>query len=118
MAKYYGKIGYAVSMEYPEDSGIWVDRVIERHHKGDVLQNYKKWQNASQVNDNFSITNQISIVADSFATANIAKMKYLILEGTAWKIVNAEIQRPRIVITLGGVYNGEQARASCRTEEG
>jgi hypothetical protein len=26
--------------------------------------------------------------------------------GTKWKVTEAEVQRPRIILTLGGVWNG------------
>ena len=65
------------------------------------------FQNQSQsTNDNLNINRQISIVADQFAYDNIGFIRYAEFMGSKWKVTSAEPQQPRIVLTLGGVYNG------------
>jgi hypothetical protein len=53
-----------------------------------------------------AINNQISIVADPFANQNFHSMKYVEFMGTRWKITNVDVQYPRLILTMGGVYNG------------
>jgi Zn/Cd-binding protein ZinT len=106
MAKFYGKIGF-VSTGSNED-GVWKDSSVEeRTYSGDVIRNSIQWQSGDQVNDDLKINNTISIVADSFANKNLQTMKYIVWMGASWKITNIEVQRPRLILTIGGVYNGD-----------
>lgn len=107
MAKFYGAIGYAVEVE--KTPGVWVDDIVERMYYGDVGRNTRSLRTTDQVNDNINIANEISIVADPFANANFHLMKYVEFMGAKWKIEKVEVKFPRLILTVGGVYNGEQA---------
>lgn len=104
MAKFCGKIGYVITED--TGGGVWVERIVEREHKGDSLRIISRWQPKDQVNDDLTINNQISILADQFAYENFQSMKYVEFMGAKWKITSAEVQRPRIILSVGGVYNG------------
>lgn len=104
MAKFCGSLGIVKPTETA--SGVWTDKSEERPYRGDVLSNYVKWQDAQRVNDDLYISARISIVADLFAYNNLAYIKYVKWYGAAWKVLNVEPQRPRLILTLGGVYNG------------
>ena len=104
MAKFYGVIGYAIQGE--TSPGVWEDEVIERKYRGDVLQNQNRWQTTEQVNDDFSIDNKLSIISDPFAYEHMQHIKYVYWMGAYWKVKKVEILRPRLIITIGGVYNG------------
>ena len=104
MAKFYGNVGYVKSVE--TDPGIWSEQPIEHPHFGDVIRNTSRYQPSGGVNDDININNSISIIADPFASENFQHMRYVVFMGTKWKITNAEVQYPRIILTLGGVYNG------------
>lgn len=106
MAKYYGVIGFTTSIETVP--GIWEDQIIEKTYRGDILQNNRKWQtqqDGAKINDNLQIDNLISILADAYAYQNIPHIKYITWLGNKWKILKAEINRPRIIFTIGEVYN-------------
>lgn len=104
MAKWYGKIGYAETVE--TDPGIWEEEITERPYYGDSYRNTRLLQNSGNVNDNINIANQISIVADPYANQNFHAMRYIEFMGTKWKITNVEVQYPRLILTIGGVFNG------------
>ena len=107
MAKYYGVIGF-VKTEEKDVPSVYEETVIRRYYRGDVLQNQKRWEPSyEQVNDNLNINNRISIVADSFAMQSLYAMKFVEFMGVAWKITNVEVAAPRIILTIGGVYNGD-----------
>lgn len=106
MAKWYGVIGYAVTVE--TDPGVWEDTITERSYYGDTIRNTRMLQNSGEVNDNVNISNQISIVADPYANQNIYAMRYIEFMGTKWKITNVDVQYPRLILTIGGVWNGGQ----------
>ena len=105
MAKFYGEIGYAETSE--TSPGIWVNGVTERKYSGDIVRNSKRWQSGESLNDNLTLNNEISIIGDPFAISNVSNMIYVKWMGTSWKILNVDIQRPRIRLTIGGVYNGD-----------
>ena len=105
MAKYFGKIGYIVTEE--TSPGIWKPKTTEREYCGDVLRNTSKWTTASDsTNDDLNFNNQISIVADPFAYQNFSSMKYIHYMGVKWKIKSVEPKYPRLILSIGGVYNG------------
>lgn len=106
MAKFYGSIGYAVTEE--TTPGVWEEKITERMYYGDLIRNTKKLQSTDGVNDNINIANEISILADPFAYDNFYSMKYVSFMGAKWKITSVEVQYPRLILTIGGVYNGEQ----------
>lgn len=107
MAKWYGKIGFAETVEAVP--GVWKEDIIPRKYYGDVIRNSRRLQSTNQINDNVTISNRISIIADPYAKNNFHSMRYAEFMGTKWTIDDIEIEYPRLILTLGGVYNGEQA---------
>lgn len=103
MAKFYGNIGYMQTVE--EEPGIWVEDIVEREYYGDYMRNSSSFQQSGQVNDNISMSNSISIVADPYAHENFQHMRYVVINDQKWKITNIEVQYPRLILTVGGVYN-------------
>lgn len=106
MAKFSGKIGFVMTYEKPDDPGIHVTDTVERQYYGDVNRSSRRWTPSSeQINDNLNISNQLSIVADAFLYDNFSCMKYVVYMGARWKITDVELTRPRITMTIGGLYN-------------
>lgn len=103
MAKFFGNVGYAVSSETVP--GVWKESIVLHKHYGDILQNHMRPQSDNKVNDNITMSNQISIVADPFAISNFHNIKYVEYMGTNWKVTSVDVQYPRLLLTLGSVYN-------------
>lgn len=103
MAKFYGPIGYAVTEE--TTPGVWEDHISERMYFGELVRNTRRLQTADKLNDDINISNEISIVADPFAYQNFHTMRYVEFMGAKWKISSVEVQYPRLILTVGGVYN-------------
>ena len=109
MAKFYGPVGYAESVEGTGDrEGISEDTIVERDYYGDIIRNSKRWESGTDINDNLQINNSISIVADAYAYEHFFAIKYVGWMGILWKVMNVEVQRPRLILTLGGVWNGQK----------
>lgn len=106
MAKWYGVIGYATTIK-ETSPGIWKEEITERNYYGDVIRNSRRLQTADQLNDNINVSNEISIVSDPFANENFHSIRYVEFMGAKWKITNIEVRYPRLLLTIGGVYNGE-----------
>ena len=103
MARYHGYVGYAIDVEaYP---GVWEEQISEHEYFGDVLKNRINMQQGSIVNAKITISNSISIIADPFAFEHVYAMRYVTYLGKKWSILNVSIERPRIILTLGGLYN-------------
>ena len=105
MAKYHGKVGFALQTE--TRPGVWVDNVIEHECSGDILRNTRNTQNSQNLNDDISISNQVSLVMDPYVNANLYALRYIEFMGAKWKITSVEVQYPRLILTIGGIWNGE-----------
>lgn len=103
MAKYCGKIGFVTTSE--TTPGVWQEQITERTYYGDVVRFVKRWDKSNKVNEDIEITNEISIVSDMFATENLGTIRYIEWMNNKWKVVSVEVQFPRLILTLGGLYN-------------
>lgn len=103
MAKYYGIIGYAETVE--TEPGIWEEKIVERNYFGDLIRNTRALQNSNEVNDNINVANQISILADPYANDHFYNMRYATINGAKWKINSVDVQFPRLILTVGGLFN-------------
>lgn len=104
MAKYYGKIGFAENVEVRP--GYWEEQITERPYYGDLIRNARRLQSTDQLNDDINIVNEISILADPYANQNFHAMRYIWFMGAKWKVSNVNVQYPRLILTIGGLYNG------------
>lgn len=112
MAKFYGKIGFSNTTESTTSPGVWKDQIIEKEYYGDITKDFRNWQSNDKINSDISISNVISIIADDYAYSNLYAMKYVEWLGATWKIESVEIQSPRLILSLGGVYNGPKSGTS------
>lgn len=103
MARFAGKIGFVKTVE--REGSVWEEEIIEKPYKGDTVRDARRWEKPQEVNDSLTISNEINIVADSYMLSNYAFIKYVEWNGIKWKVNYIEINRPRIRLTLGGVYN-------------
>lgn len=104
MAKFAGNVGF--EEPYESKPGVWSTRIVERRCIGDVVSSFYNSNNKSEsTNDELTINNRISIVANDYAFQNFQYMKYVVYMGVKWEISNVEVQYPRLVLSIGGVYN-------------
>lgn len=107
MAKFYGAIGYGETVQ--TSPGVWEEVITRRNYRGDILQFTRRLESGNQLNDNINVNNKISIVADPFAYDHFFAMRYVEWMGTRWKVTNVEVQRPRLILTIGGEYNEQES---------
>lgn len=107
MAKFCGLIGFGTAVV--TSPGVWEDQIIERKYYGDVIRNTRRLQDGQSVNDDLTVQNSISVVADAYAREHFHAMRYIKWAGALWKISDVEVQSPRLILRLGGVYNGPKA---------
>lgn len=108
MAKYCGKLGFIITQEDEDQSGKYTPTSVERKYYGDILEDVRKWekQETATTNDDLNIMNRISVLADKFATENLGALKYAEFMGTMWNVKSVTISYPRLILSLGGLYNG------------
>jgi len=108
-AKFSGEIGYGESVE--TSPGVWEDVIVEYHYYGDVLKNSRGLQESGEkLNPNLTVSNSISIVADAYASEHFFAIRYIRWSGALWTVSDVDAsQRPRLILRLGGVYNGPKA---------
>jgi hypothetical protein len=109
MAKFQGKVGYGELVE--TTAGVWEEEITERSYFGDVLRDTRRLREGEKVNDDITVGNMFSIVADAYANEHFHAIRYVEWAGTLWKVSEVEVQRPRLLLRLGGVYNGPKVAA-------
>lgn len=108
MNKWFGKVGYAITKEV--EPGLYEPVIIERQYFGDIINTRWQNQNGAEINDDKKLSKVISIVADQYSYQHCSDIVYVECMNTLWKVTDIEPDNPRLKLTIGGVYNGEQAR--------
>ena len=108
MAKFFGRVGYADSTQ-EASPGIWEEVIVEHQYYGDVIRNTRQLREGVGLNDDLSVQNSISIVADAYANDHFFAIRYVEWAGTLWTVSDVEVQSPRLLLKLGEVYNGPTA---------
>lgn len=106
MAKYYGIVGFAETVE--TSPGVWKEQIAKRPYYGDLIRNVRNLQSSDQLNDNINVSNEISILADPYANENFHSIRYVEFMNAKWKVSSVSVQYPRLILTIGGLYNGEE----------
>lgn len=107
MAKFYGEVGYAETVETAP--GVFeANHIVKHMYYGDVVRNTRRWERGESANDNLNVSNMISIVADAYAYNHFFAIRYVSWMGARWKVTDVEVQQPRLLLTIGGVYNGPE----------
>ena len=106
MAKFFGVIGFAEMVETAP--GVHTEQITERSYYGDVIRNSRRLQATDQLNDDITVSIELSIVADPYVRNHFHTLRYAEYNNAKWKITNVTEQYPRLVLSLGGVYNGNQ----------
>lgn len=111
MAKFYGQLGYGLSQETAP--GVWQDVITERLYYGDVLRNTKQHSGSSDsVNADIAANLSISVMADAYAYDHFFNIRYARWAGAYWVVTSADVERPRLIMRIGAIYNGPKAPAT------
>ena len=108
--KFYGEVGFVEVTE--KRPGVKTLKPVEYKYAGDVLRRSLRYQSGNEVNDTIAPSQQISILVDPYARSHVGSIKYVKWMGTAWKVTEASLQYPRLILTLGGAYNGATVGSS------
>ena len=81
------------------------EKITEHEHCGEVVRNTSKLVTSDNLNDNVDVNTEISIIADTYAIENFSSMRYIEYMGAKWKITTVEPKYPRLILSIGGLYN-------------
>lgn len=110
MNRFCGIVGFAIQERSERNRGIIEERMHERTYYGDVIEPKTRWTGTQDgTNDNITLSSKISIVADPFAYQHCSNIRFVEYMGACWKVTDVSIQSPRLLLTVGGVWNGERA---------
>lgn len=104
MAKFFGAVGYCRTVE--TKPGVYAPETIEIMYRGDVNRKTYRWENTEHINDDLSMNIEISIMADEYAYINCSDIKYVKYMGSKWKVTSITPESPRLILSIGGKYNG------------
>lgn len=104
MAKYSGQVGYGIQKETAP--GVWSTVEEARLMKGDFYMESSRHQNGDKVNEDIALNHRISLMADDWVMKHYPFMRWIEIDGIKWKITSVELKRPRIIVNVGGLYNG------------
>lgn len=108
--KFYGPVGFVDVVE--KRPGVMTQAPVEYSYSGDVIRRGFRFQSSDSVNDTITPTQQISILSDPYARNHVGSIRYVKWMGTAWKVTEVSMEYPRLILTLGGAYNGATVRSS------
>lgn len=108
MAKFMGAVGYNHGA-VEQKPGVFVESIVEKQYYGDILRNSRQMREGEKVNNDLTVGNSISIVADAYANEHFHAIRFVDWAGALWDVTDVTVQAPRLVLTLGGVYNGKRA---------
>lgn len=105
MAKYSGLVGYVTEEEI--SPGVWQPKNNSRKMRGDIIRQTSNNQNDMKVNNDTTLSHRVSLVGDAYAFSNYYDIKWIDIDGYRWKVSSVEVQRPRIIVSLGGPYTAQ-----------
>lgn len=107
MTKWAGKIGFSETVKTALD--VYSEVITEKQYYGEVTKNTRRWDSSDNVNDNFVVSNGISVIADDYLFTHLKYMRYVIWQGIRWKIKDISVEYPRLNMSIGDIYNGPTA---------
>ena len=113
MRKFAGYVGFVLDTEVKP--GVFMPRAVEKFYKGEINNQYRRWDQQQEVSDQLTLSEEITIVTNSYLLENIGAIRYVVRHGTRWAVKSIGIKAPKIVLTLGGEYNGVIAEETNQT---
>ena len=110
MAKYTGLVGYVTQVETAP--GVWSSVENPKRMKGDIIRQSSSLQNdyrsntGNKVNSDISLNHRVSLIGDAYAFSSYFDIRWIEVDGRKWEVTSVEIQRPRIIVSLGGLWHG------------
>jgi len=106
-----GVIGYGEQTKIRP--GVVEDVIIEKKFRGETVRPPSSGPDEGQkVNDDLRVGVTLSIVAGAYHSTHVHAIRYISWQGQLWKVSNVDVQHPRLILRLGGLYHGPKAEAA------
>lgn len=116
MAKWYGTVGYIITTE--TSPGVWTPEPVEKEYFGEYTRNHSRWNSSQNLNDDITLQSEISFVCDPYALQNFRHIRYVTYMESYWKVTSVDVQYPRLILSVGGIYNGQTLETGPSGETG
>lgn len=103
MGVFYDKIGFVETVT--KTPGVWISEYIEKEYPGVISRLSRRWQRTDKINSDIDVNLVLSLIMDDYVEKHVDAIRYVVYNGVKWSVTNIEIDRPRITLTVGGVYN-------------
>lgn len=104
MARFHGKVGFIEPKEI--EPGIWEDTPVEKSYTGVILSAHTKWEENQSLNDNLTLSTRVAITMNTTQTCSLGYIRYVSLHGQRWCVTKIDVQAPKVILSIGGLYNG------------
>lgn len=104
MNRWCGEVGYIETVEV--EPGVWEEREVVRFYYGEFVKKSSKFIVSGGVNDDRDVSAEISVMADPYSELHFHSIGYVKFGGVKWKVNTVEPRRPRLILSIGGIYNG------------
>lgn len=110
MSRFAGTVGYTVQEE--TTPGVWTTVEKTRKMKGDIMKQVASHQSSEYLHDDVVLSHRVSLIGDAYAFDNYFNISWVKMDTQKWKVASIEVDRPRIIVTLGGVWNESKVRTT------
>lgn len=104
MARFAGLVGYVTQEE--TSPGIWSSVEKSVMMKGELIRQSSNNRDAGKVNSDITLNHRVSLMGDSYSFDNYYNIKWVMVDKVKWEVSSIEIQRPRLILAIGGLWNG------------
>lgn len=104
--KFHGFLGFVKFVESGTSPGKFDVVEEEIPVKGDLLRNALKYEPVEGNEKlNMAISNRFSFIAPNRVFENFEFLKFITWNNVRWNISNIEVNSPRLIVSISGVYN-------------
>jgi len=110
MTKFAGLVGYVTQEETVP--GVWAPVETSIMMRGDIISqsytngNGSRISDTGKVNDDITLNHRVSLLGDAYAFDNYFDLKWIQIGGRKLEISSIELRRPRLTVSIGGLWNG------------
>lgn len=110
MSKFTGLVGFITQEE--SIPGVWSPIENSKKMRGDLISssatngNGSRIADSGKVNDDVSLNHRVSLLGDYYTFNNYLNIKWIQIGGRKLEVSSIELQRPRVILTVGGLWNG------------
>ena len=104
MSKFWGPIGINRG-PVQTAPGILEVVIEELEVSGEMRQLQLRWPQA-RMQEGLSANHVLSIVTPEDSDIDFTEVVYIVWQSRKWSVTSIQYKRPRVELTLGGLYNG------------